>query len=103
VTIEATVQAAILQRRVLRFTAAGDPPPERTGHPHALFLGVSGGTYVAVLQVGGFTDDGHPLPRWRSFDLDALVSVQPLDDAFDPDPGWDPLSDRFAGGIVAMV
>ena len=101
-TIEAIVQAAILERRALLFTYEGDGAPERTGHPHALFLGPSGETLVDVFQVAGFTSTGS-LPAWRSFLVDKIVSARRLDSTYELAPGWDPDGPKYAGGIMAMV
>jgi hypothetical protein len=102
VTIEAIVQAAILERRVLSFTYEGDALPARTGHPHALFLGATGETLVDVFQVAGFTATGS-LPCWRSFNVEKIISARPLDSTYEPAPGWDPDGPKYAGGIMAMV
>jgi hypothetical protein len=102
VTIEAIVQAAILERRTLVFTYEGDGRPPRTGHAHALFLGAAGETMVDVFQVAGFTGSG-PLPAWRSFNVEKIVSAQRLDSTYELAPGWDPDGPKYAGGIVAMV
>jgi hypothetical protein len=102
VTIEAIVQAAILERRVLSFTYEGDNRPERTGHPHALFLGPSGETLVDIFQVAGYTSSG-PLPAWRSFSVDKIVTARRLEGTYELAPGWDPDGPKYAGGIMAMV
>jgi hypothetical protein len=102
VTIEAIVQAAILERRTLVFTYEGDGAPPRTGHPHALFLGARGETLVDVFQVAGFTAAG-PLPAWRSFNVSHITSAERLDSTYELAPGWDPDGPQYAGGIVAMV
>lgn len=101
-TIEAIVQAAILERRTLEFAYEGDEPPARTGHAHALFLGASGETLVDVFQVAGYTSSG-PLPAWRSFDVRRIVTARALDSTYELAPGWDPDGPKYAGGIVAMV
>jgi hypothetical protein len=104
VTIEAIVQAAILERRALLFTYEGDAAsaPERVGHAHALFLGPTRETLVDVFQIAGFTSSG-PLPAWRSFNVEKIVSARRLDSSYEPAPGWDPDGPKYAGGIVAMV
>jgi hypothetical protein len=102
VTIEATVQAAIHERRTLRFSYQGDSLPQRIGHPHAIFLGPSGETMVDVFQVDGFSSSG-PLPAWRSFDVDKIVAAERLETTYELAPGWDPDGAKYAGGIVAMV
>jgi hypothetical protein len=102
VTIEAIVQAAILGRRVLVFAYEGDGRPERTGHPHALFLGPKRETMVDVFQVAGFTTTG-ALPAWRSFDVEKITAARSLDERYELAPGWDPDGPKYAGGIVAMV
>lgn len=102
VSIEATVQAAILERRALLFAYEGDGPTERLGHPHALFLGASGETLVDVFQVSGFTATGS-LPAWRSFNVAKIVSARQLDSTYELAPGWDPDGAKYAGGIMAMV
>jgi predicted DNA-binding transcriptional regulator YafY len=102
VTIEAIVQAAILERRALSFTYEGDNRPERTGHPHALFLGASGETLVDIFQVAGFTSTG-ALPAWRSFNVDRILAARKLDSTYELAPGWDPDGPKYAGGIMAMV
>jgi hypothetical protein len=102
VTIEAIVQAAILERRALLFTYEGDGPPRRTGHPHALFLGPSGDTLVDIFQVAGFTSSGS-LPAWRSFNVDKITFARRLDSTYELAPGWDPDGPKYAGGIMAMV
>jgi hypothetical protein len=102
VTIEAIVQAAILERRTLLFAYEGDGLPQRVGHPHALFLGTSGETCVDVFQIDGFTING-ALPAWRSFHVPRITAAERLDAPFEPAAGWDPLSDKYAGGVVAMV
>jgi hypothetical protein len=102
VTIEAIVQAAILERRVLSFTYEGDGLPARTGHPHALFLSTAGETLVDVFQVAGFTSTG-TLPCWRSFNVEKIISARRLDSTYELAPGWDPDGPKYAGGIMAMV
>lgn len=102
VTIEGVVIAAIHGRAPLLFTYDGDELPERIGHPHALFLGADGKAEVDVYQVAGFTRTG-TLPTWRTFLLDKIVAAAPLESTFEPAPGWDPLGDKYSGGIVAMV
>jgi hypothetical protein len=103
VTIEAIVTSAIHGRAPLLFRYEGDELPERLGHPHALFLEVSqGAACVDVWQVGGFTRTG-ALPTWRTFFLDKIVTAEKLESSFDLAPGWDPLGDKYAGGMVAMV
>jgi hypothetical protein len=102
-TVEAIVQAAIHARRPLRFSYEGDELPERLGHPHALFLGIDGSTCVDVYQVGGFTHTA-TLPAWRTFVIDKIVAAERIEDTtFSPGPGWDPLGDKYAGGVVAMI
>lgn len=102
-SIEATVISAIHGRAPLLFRYEGDERPERVGHPHALFLEVNSLTAaVDVYQVGGFTRTG-TLPTWRTFLLDKIVMAERLDSTFDLAPGWDPLGDKYAGGMVAMV
>lgn len=102
VTIEAIVQAAILERRVLSFTYEGDGLPARTGHAHALFLSATGETLVDVFQIAGFTSGGS-LPAWRSFNVEKIISARRLDGTYEPAPGWDPDGPKYAGGIMAMV
>jgi hypothetical protein len=102
VTIEGTVQSAIHERRPLLFTYDGDELPERLGHPHAIFLADDGAAMVDVYQVGGFTRTG-TLPTWRTFRLDGIVTAERLETTFELAPGWDPLGDKYRGGIVAMV
>ena len=95
--------AAIHGRTPLRFRYQGDELPERVGHPHALFLEVgSGAAAVDVYQVAGFTRTG-ALPTWRTFLLDKIVAAERVESGFELAPGWDPLGDKYAGGIVAMV
>lgn len=101
-TIEATVQAAILERRALLFTYEGDGLPERIGHPHALFLSAAGDTMVDVFQITGFTSYG-ALPAWRSFNVEKITSARRLDSTYETAPGWDPDGSKYAGGIMAMV
>jgi hypothetical protein len=102
VTTEAVVQAAIHQRRALLFSYEGDELPERIGHPHALFLGLSREACVDIYQVSGFTRTA-TLPAWRTFLLDRIIAAERLEEGFEPAPGWDPLGDKYAGGIVAMI
>ncbi|MCW2982643.1 MAG: hypothetical protein JWR63_213 [Conexibacter sp.] len=103
VTIEGIVVAAIHSRQALLFAYEGDALPERVGHPHALFLGPTGAACVDVFQVSGFTASG-PLPAWRCFAMDRIISAERLEAVpFALAQGWDPLSDKYAGGIVAMV
>ena len=95
--------AAIHERRPMLFSYQGDALPERVGHPHALFLGPSGEASVDVYQVGGFTRTA-TLPAWRTFLLERIIAAERVDDAvFDLAPGWDPLGDKYAGGMIAMV
>ena len=95
--------SAIHARRPLLFTYDGDELPERVGHPHALFLGLDGVACVDVFQVAGFTRTGE-LPTWRTFVLDRIIRAERVEEpAFALAPGWDPLGDKYAGGIVAMV
>ena len=102
VTIEGIVEAAIRERRALLFAYEGDDLPERVGNPHALFLSGSGETCVDVFQTDGFSASG-PLPAWRQFSIPKIVSAERLETTFEPAPGYDPLSDRYAGGVVTMV
>jgi hypothetical protein len=102
VTIEGIVESAIRERRALRFAYEGDGRPDRVGHPHALFLGLAGETCVDVFQVSGFTSGGE-LPAWRLFHVPKILSAEQLPGRFEPAAGWDPLSDRYAGGVMAMV
>jgi predicted DNA-binding transcriptional regulator YafY len=102
VTIEAIVQAAIHQRRALLFSYDGDELPERVGHPHALFLGPGREACVDIYQVSGFTRTA-TLPAWRTFTLDKIIAAERLEASFPLAPGWDPLGDKYAGGIIAMV
>lgn len=94
--------AAIHGRAPLRFRYAGDERPERLGHPHALFLDHGGVACVDVYQVAGFTRTA-TLPAWRTFLLERIVAAEPLEERFALAPGWDPLGDKYSGGIVAMV
>jgi predicted DNA-binding transcriptional regulator YafY len=102
--IERIVQAAITERRVLLFTYEGDALPERVGHPHALYLSAASSpeAHVDVLQISGYAN-GDRLPAWRSFRIDKIVTAERMEVGFDPAPEWDPMSDRYEGGIVAMV
>jgi hypothetical protein len=102
VSIEGVVIAAIHGRAPLSFSYDGDALPERIGHPHALFLGPDGTAEVDVYQVAGFTRTA-TLPAWRTFLLDRIVAARQLETTFALAPGWDPLGDKYAGGIVAMV
>jgi hypothetical protein len=102
VTIEAIVQGAILERRELSLTYEGDDLPARIGHPHALFLSVTGETLVDVFQIAGFTSTG-TLPCWRSFNVEKILTARRLDSTYEPAPGWDPDGPKYAGGIMAMV
>jgi hypothetical protein len=102
VSIEGVVIAAIHGRAPLLFTYDGDELPERLGHPHALFLTPEGQAEVDVYQVAGFTRTA-TLPAWRTFRLDRIVTAERLETTFEPAPGWDPLGDKYSGGIVAMV
>jgi hypothetical protein len=102
VSIEGVVIAAIHGRASLSFSYDGDELPGRVGHPHALFLGPDGTAEVDVYQVAGFTRTA-TLPAWRTFLLDRIVAAEQLETTFALAPGWDPLGDKYAGGIVAMV
>jgi hypothetical protein len=102
VSIEAIVVGAIHGRRPLLFSYEGDGVPERLGHPHALFLGPTGEATVDVYQVAGFTQTA-TLPAWRTFLLARILGAERLETTFELAPGWDPLGDKYAGGIVAMV
>jgi hypothetical protein len=102
VDIEGIVVAAIHGRAPLLFSYWGDELPERLGHPHALFLGHDGVAQVDVYQVSGFTRTA-TLPAWRTFMLDKIVTAERVETTFALAPGWDPLGDKYAGGIVAMV
>jgi hypothetical protein len=103
VSIEAIVVAAIHGRAPLLFRYEGDERPDRVGHPHALFLEVSSrAAAVDIYQVAGFSRTG-TLPTWRTFLLERIVAAEPLEPGFELAPGWDPLGDKYAGGIVAMV
>jgi hypothetical protein len=102
VTIEGIVISAIHGRTTMRFCYAGDEMPERVGHPHALFLNQEGAACVDVFQVAGFSRTA-TLPAWRTFMLDKILSAEALDAPFTLAPGWDELSDKYSGGIVAMV
>lgn len=94
--------AAIHGRAALRFTYEDDELPQRVGHPHALFLAHDGKANVDIYQVAGFTRTA-TLPAWRTFLLDKIVAAEHLDGPFALAPGWDPLGDKYSGGIVAMV
>ncbi|HET6505630.1 MAG TPA: WYL domain-containing protein [Baekduia sp.] len=101
-SIEGVVIAAIHGRAPLLFSYEGDELPERLGHPHALFLTPEGRAEVDVYQVSGFTRTA-TLPAWRTFRLDRIVTAERLETTFEPAPGWDPLGEKYSGGIVAMV
>jgi hypothetical protein len=102
VTFEAIIVGAIHERRPLLFSYDGDGLPERLGHPHALFLGPAGEASVDVYQVAGFTRTA-TLPAWRTFLLDRITGAERVESTFELAPGWDPLGDKYSGGIVAMV
>jgi hypothetical protein len=103
VSIEAVVVAAIHERRPILFTYEGDELPERLGHPHALFLGPAGEATVDIYQVDGYTRTA-TLPAWRTFLLDRILGAERMDETtFALAPGWDPLGDKYAGGMIAMV
>ena len=65
--------------------------------------GRKGEATVDVYQVGGFTRTA-TLPAWRTFLLDRIAGAERVEDeAFTLAPGWDPLGDKYAGGMIAMV
>ena len=63
-----------------RYVRRGKTPGTRTGNPHVAFLpnvATTKDEHVSLLlwQTEGATDEGPPLPSWRTFIVDSIVDV----------------------------
>jgi hypothetical protein len=99
--IRESVIAAIDERRVVRLRYEGGPAP-RTVHPHVLFRTSTDRECVDGYQVSGPTHGG-PLPGWRQFDLERIVSLTSAAGTFALAPGYHPEATKYRHGIVARV
>ena len=70
--------------------------------PHVLYLTATGRPMLDAYQLSGPTTSG-PLPGWREFALERIVRLEVLDERFLPVPDYQPESERYAHGVVAMA
>lgn len=100
---EDVLRAAIGERRPVALEYRYRGQGLRTVHPHVLFRASTGTVCVEAYQVDGYTSPGKSLPEWRVFDLEQVVSAEPLDGTFAPAPGYNPAGRRATGRIIAAV
>jgi hypothetical protein len=100
-SVEDTVRQAISLRRQLEFEYEGEgkAPGPRTFSPHVLFRTRNGPLYIDGMQTAGASTSGS-LPGWRQFNLERVVAVVLLEEAFDLDPEYDPSAPRYKSGII---
>ena len=70
--------------------------------PHALYRSTGGRVFLDGYQVAGESASG-VLPGWREFDLAQTSDVEPLGEAFEIAPGFDPGAVKYRRGVLAMV
>jgi hypothetical protein len=99
--IRQSLIVAIHECRVVQLRYEGSPW-SRTVHPHVLFRTSTDKECVDAYQVSGPTHGG-PLPGWRQFDLDKVVSLAIAAETFATAPGYDPEAAKYRHGITARV
>jgi WYL domain len=97
---EAVVREAIEARRSLFLVYRAGAT--RVVQPHALYRTSGGRLFLDAYQVAGASSSGE-LPGWREFDLALTTELEPLDDAFEVAPGFDPGALKYRRGVVAIV
>ncbi|MGH3994557.1 MAG: WYL domain-containing protein, partial [Pseudonocardiaceae bacterium] len=80
--MEEVIRLAIRERRPVALEYRRPEQGLRTVHPHMLYRAATGTVCVDTYQVEGYTSSGHSLPGWRAFELDQVVSAEPLDGRF---------------------
>jgi predicted DNA-binding transcriptional regulator YafY len=103
VSIERTLRSAIASRSPVDLSYEGDGGGLRTVHPQVLYLLATGRPSIDAYQVAGPTTSGNPIPGWRHFDLDKIQRLSILEEAFEPAPGLNLSSARYARGVLAHV
>lgn len=102
-SIERTLRSAIASRTPVGLSYEGDGRAMRTVHPQVLYLLPTGRPSVDSYQVAGPTSSGNPIPGWRHFDLDKIQRLSILEGVFEPAPGLNLRSPRYAHGVLAHV
>ena len=74
----------------------------RVVQPHVLYLARDGKVCLDAYQIAGESASGM-LPGWREFTLDETSDLEPLDDAFEIAPGFDPDAPKYRHGVLAVV
>jgi hypothetical protein len=97
---EAVVREAIAQRHSLFLVYREGET--RVVQPHVLYRTAKGTVCLDAYQLAGSSSSGE-LPGWREFDLARTSDVEPLDDAFEPAPGFDPDAVKYRHGVIARV
>lgn len=98
-----TLAEAIRGHRAIELSYARDAAGvTRVVHPHALFRAGNGALCLDAFQVGGETRSGR-LPAWRQFALMQIHEVRVLEAHFVPAPDFDPNSDKYRYGLIAVV
>ncbi len=100
---EGTIRSAIRSRSplALRYETTGSA--WRTVHPQVLFRISTGEIAVDAYQVGGATSSGEGIPGWRQLSLARIHGIEVLEGAFEPAPGLNLASARYAAGVIAHV
>lgn len=100
-SVRAELLRAIAEHRVvdLRY---GDDPADRRVQPHILYRTSAGQERVDIYQVEGPTHSG-ALPEWRQLNLQRIRSLDVLDEAFRPAPGYNPGGNRYRHGVIARA
>lgn len=101
--VEEVIRRAIRERRPVALEYRRSGQGLRTVHPHVLYRTSTGAVCVDAYQVEGYTSAGRSLPGWRAFDLDQVVSAEPLDGRFALAPGFNPAARKYSGEIVASA
>lgn len=91
-TLNATICAAIRGRRLLMF-AYGDQL--RVVEPHAYGLSRAGNELLSAWMRPGLSRVD-PEGGWRTYRVEHLEALQPLDEIFTPQPDYNPEDDRWA-------
>src|SRR4029077_241493 len=102
-SIERTLRSAIASRAPVGLSYEGDHGGVRTVHPQVLYLLPSGRPCLAGYQVAGPPSSGNPIPGWRHFDLDKIERLSIIVGVFEPAPGLNLSSARYAGRMLAHV
>ena len=74
----------------------------RIVHPHAVYRTADGALRVDALQVGGATRSG-VLPGWRDFNLMKITELRVLEAEFEPAADFNPESERYRHGVLALA